>query len=141
MLGSRKTAHYGKSSGHIDVVKGSTGSGFHQGVSHMGRDICAHVKCKGKQSLLWNDNHAERFVHKNRFQPLSTGDIENCIENKCQNDVSTRASKESQAGVLPVGLTVKDGNKIVRRKKTNPSNHSTLDVKGEWGVQNPVIVA
>ena len=131
MLCSRKAVQYSKSS-YNEVVKDSTGSDFQQGGSHMDRDACVHVKCKGKQSLLWNDNYAERFVHRNRFQPLLTGDIENSIDSKCQNVVSTCASTERQAGVLPVGLTVKDGSKSVTGKKPTPPNRSTLEVKGEY---------
>ena len=74
----------------------------------------------------------ERFVHKNWFQPLLVCDITNDIESKCQKEDGTCASKGSQAGVLPVGLTVKDGNKSVRGKKANPSKHSKFDLKGEY---------
>ena len=40
------------------------------------------------------------------------------MESKCQNEDSTCASKESQTGVLPIVLSVKDGNKSVKGKKS-----------------------
>ena len=101
-------------------------------MSHIGRDLHAHVKCKGKQSLLWNDNHVERFVHKKQFQPLLACDIANGIESKCQKEDGTCASTESQARVLPVGLTVKNGNKEVRGKEANSSKNSNFDVNVEY---------
>ena len=90
------------------VVKDSTDSGFQQGVSHMGRDICSHVKSKCKHGSSLNDSRADKFVHKNHFRPLFAYDIESNIESKCQNEDSTCASKERQACVLPVVLSVKD---------------------------------
>ena len=124
VLGSRNAVQYSKSSQYNEVARESTCSGLQQGESHVGRDVRAHVKCKGKQSLLWNDNHVERFVHYNRFQPLLACDIANGIESKCQKEDGTCARTESQARVFPVGLTVKDGNKVVRGKEANSSKNS-----------------
>ena len=116
VLSSRMTARYGNSSRHIEVVKDSTDLSVKQGVSHMGRDVSAHVKCKGNESLIWG----ERFVQKNWFQPLFTEHIERCIESKCQTDVNARVGEESQEKLVPVGLTVKDGDINVEGKIVNP---------------------
>ena len=91
---SRKTAWYGNSSRHIEVVKASTDFSVKQGVSHMARDVNAHVKCKGNDSLTWGD----RFVHKNRFQPLVNEHIESCIES---NRKSIKILKISQRVQTP----------------------------------------
>ena len=52
VLGSRKVVQYGKSCQYNEVARDSMCSSLQQGESHMGRDVRAHVKCKGKQSLL-----------------------------------------------------------------------------------------
>ena len=117
---------------HGNVVKYGTDSGFQQGVSCMGRDVCSHVKSKFKHASQLNDSHADTFVHKNHFQPLFVCDIESNIESKCQNEDSTCASKESQTGILPVVLSVKDRNKSVRGKKLNSSKRSNPCDKGDY---------
>ena len=83
-------------------------------MSHMGGDVSSYVQSKCKYNSLMSVSCADRFVHKNRFQPLFACDIESNIESKCQNDDSTCASEENKSGVLPVLLSVKDGNKRVR---------------------------
>ena len=93
MLGRRNAVVYGKSSHYNKVVNHSCRSGLQQGVSHMGGDAYAHVGNKGKQSLIYKDNHVERFVHKNRFQPLEQDDTESSIEGKCQSSVSARVKQ------------------------------------------------
>ena len=113
---SRKTAWYGNSSRHMEVVKDSTDFSVKQGVSHMARDVNAHVKCEGNDSLTRGD----RFVHKNRFQPLGSEHIESCIENKCQTDANACVGKETQNYVVPVSVTVKDGDTSVRGKVVSP---------------------
>ena len=131
MLGRRNAVQYGKRWHHNKVVKRSSGSGCHQGVSHMGGDVCAFVKSKGKQSLICKDDHVERFVHKNRFQPLVQDDADS-IEMKCQSSVSTCESTDCQVGVSPVALLVKDGSKSVKGKPAKPSNCSKLAVNSKY---------
>ena len=114
-----------------EVVKEGTDSGFQQGVLHMGRDVCLHVKSKCKHGSSLTDSRVDRFVHMNRFQPLFTCDIESNIESKCQNEDSTCASKLSKTSILPVVLSVKGGDQSVRGKKLNSSKHSNPCDKGE----------
>ena len=131
VLRSRKAAQYGKSSCHNEVVKDSSASGLHQGVSHMGGHVSAHVKRKGKQSLLCIDNQIDRFVHKNQFQPLMPDNIENGMESQCQNNVSTCENTDNQIGVSSVDCLMKDGSKSVRGKLINPSRGSKVAVNSK----------
>ena len=129
---STNTSQYRKSMQHGKVVKDSINSGLQQGVSHMGGHVCAHVKSKYKHGSLLNDSPFNRFVHKNRFQPLFACDIESSIESKCPNEGRTCAGAENQTGGVSVVLSVKDGNKSVRGKKLNPFVHSNTCGKGEY---------
>ena len=128
VLGSRKAVQYGKSSRHREVVKDSSTPALHQGGSHMGGHVGEHVKGKGKQSLICSDNQIDRFVHKNRFQPLIPDDMENGMESQCQNIVSTCENSKNQVGVSLADCVMKDGSKSVRGKLTNPSKCSNLAV-------------
>ena len=99
--GRTKTVQYGKIMQDYEVIKKNTDSGLQQGVSHMGREVCLHMKSKCKHGLLLNDSGVGRFVHMNRFQPLLACDTEINVGSKCPNEESTCASEESRTDILP----------------------------------------